>query len=69
MGREPVEVALHDAGPDGLKTCSLRDDTHRRRPVGASRARQPTPGLDPVGPDRPGRNGPGRAASRLRVDP
>jgi len=69
MGREPVEVALHDAGPDGLKTCSLRDDTHRRRSVGASRARQPTPGLDPVGPDRPGRNGPGRAASRLRVDP
>jgi len=69
MGREPVEVALHHAGPDGLETRSRRDDTHRRGSAGASRARQTTPGLDPVDPDRPGRNGPGRAASRLRVGP
>ena len=69
MGREPDEVALHHAGPDGLESCSRRDDTYRRRSGGAYRARQSTPGLDPGDSDRPGRNGPGRAASRLRVGP
>jgi hypothetical protein len=69
MGREPDEVALHHAGPDGLETCSNRNDTHRRGPAGAFRARGDTPGLEPADSDRPGRFGPGRAATRPQDDP
>jgi hypothetical protein len=69
MGRELVEVALHHVGPDGLETRSSRDDTHRRGLAGASRARGVTTGLEPADSGRPGRFGPGRAATRPQDDP